>query len=252
MNAEGLINQPALWNGKDLKGTWHVTIKIDGVRALWIPSVDISVERNIPGAMSIPGWYSRAGKPLYNIPDPLPCVTAPFWHPGNDCELYLGSLKDSIRACRTKHLKPDTPRITHEHLYSLDPLDPRLDLGLVEDPTAEWLKSKLASVNAQGYEGLVLRQGDKWLKVKPTDNYDVLVLGMFEGTGKHKGRMGYLITHMGKVGTGFTDEEREDWWSRPEPDTLPTIEVECMHLTPDGKFRHPRFVRERFDKRADK
>lgn len=243
--------RPTNWNGKNLKGVWHVTIKIDGVRALWFPGA--------PGVK--PGWYSRAGKPLYNIPAPVPCVNHPFWHPGNDCELFLGSLKDTIRACRTQHLKPDTPRIREEHLYSLDPLDRRLDLGLVENPTADWINSRLATVNGQGFEGLVLRQGDKWLKVKPSDNYDVLVLSVHEGTGKHAGRMGFLRTHMGDVGTGFTDAEREAWWKfwltpypRSGPDRRPhkTIEVECMQLTPDGKFRHPRFVRERFDKIAER
>lgn len=239
--------QPKLWNGNDLTGAWHVTIKIDGVRALWVDGA----------------WQSRAGKPLLNIPHPVFATKTEMWWPGDDCELYLGSLADSVRACRTKHLKPDTPRITHEHLYSLDPIDKRLDLGLVKDPPAEWILSKLRTVNAQGFEGLVLRSGDTWLKVKPSDNFDVLVLDMEEGEGKHKGRMGKLITHMGAVGTGFTDEERQHWWNRRiqyrdgKPPHLPpglkfTIEVECMHLTPDGKFRHARFIRERFDKVADK
>nr|WP_283842052.1 hypothetical protein [Bradyrhizobium sp. KB893862 SZCCT0404] len=107
---------------------------------------------------------------------------------------------------------------------------------------------------AKGYEGLVLRQGDVWLKVKPTETYDVLVTGIIEGTGKHKGRMGALMTPMGKVGTGFSDAERVTFWNYcKEPDDGrgimgETIEVECMKLTDDGKFRHPRFVRVRPDK----
>ena len=61
--------------------------------------------------------------------------------------------------------------------------------------------------------------------------------------------MGALITEMGKVGTGFTDINRE-WWADPCRD-LPVpyiIEVECMGLTKNGKFRHPRFKRIRWDK----
>jgi len=49
---------------------------------------------------------------------------------------------------------------------------------------------------------------------------------------------------MGNVGTGLTDDQRRQFWAKPPL----TIEVECMELTPDGKFRHPRFKRERFDK----
>lgn len=245
------MNSPALWNGKDLKGTWHVTIKIDGVRALWVHDQPLSTS-----TMGIGHWESRAGKPLYNIPAPFISITTEQWWPGTDCELYLGSLKETIRACRTIRLKPDTPVIRREHLYSLDPLDKRLDLGLVENPTADWINSRLASVNGQGFEGLVLRQGDKWLKVKPHDTYDVRVLGVIEGNGKHKGRLGYIQTIMGDVGTGFSDTEREEIWHRLRHlqigDMNVTIEVECMQLTPDGKFRHARFIRERFDKIASR
>jgi ATP-dependent DNA ligase len=53
---------------------------------------------------------------------------------------------------------------------------------------------------------------------------------------------------MGKVGTGFSDAMRkEDWNSRIGE----FIEVECMQLTPDGKFRHPRFLKRRWDKNAN-
>jgi len=215
------------WNGKALKGTWKVTIKIDGVRALWKGD----------------HWESRATKPLYNIPTPPEGIT--------DCEVYLGSLRDSVRAVRTQHLKPDTPRVDITHLHSLDPLDPRLACRVYEAPTPEEIIELMDHVILQGYEGLVLRQGDRWLKVKPSENLDVLVLGMVEGTGKHAGRLGAVQTIKGDVGTGFTDPEREWMWNDKDEWIGRTIEVACMHLTPDGMFRHPRYVRERFDKIAE-
>ncbi len=49
-NAE--INRPRSWNGTRLAGDWLVTLKIDGVRAIW------NEEQ---------GWLSRANKPLYNM-----------------------------------------------------------------------------------------------------------------------------------------------------------------------------------------
>lgn len=239
------------WNGKDLKGTWEFTLKIDGVRALW------------DGAK----WVSRAGKPLYNIPDPIG-----FHIPEEGFEVYLTapgrSSKENYRAtieCVRAKTK-DRP-IPPSALYSLEPLDPRLYSGslgnistaspyLVDHPTADEIREALHRANRNGYEGLVLRQGDKWLKVKPVETYDVPVTGIIEGTGKHKGRMGALMTPMGKVGTGFTDKEREWWWTEAFAAPLGkiigapsyTIEVSCMQLTPDGKFRHPRFERIRYDK----
>lgn len=238
------------WNGKALPGEWEITYKIDGVRALWTSE----------------GWLSRANKPLYNVPTPVLTqfrdAKPPRWMPGSDCEVYLGNFRDTIRAVRTKKLKPDTPVIWPEHLFSLDPLDARLKAGTCKDLTPACIKATMKAAVRLGYEGLVLRQGDKWLKVKPEETHDVLVTGAVGGVGKHKGRLGALQTAKGDVGTGFTDKEREFFWAAhmsagvvagfaSEPLIGRTIEVSCMHFTPDGKFRHPRFVRMRPDKVAN-
>jgi ATP-dependent DNA ligase len=138
-------------------------------------------------------------------------------------------------------------------VYSLDPLDPRLDAGSIDSPSAYELNLLLYGVGEEGYEGLILRQGDKWLKVKPKNTADVFVIGFQWGTGKHSGKMGALITKYGKVGTGFSDADRL-WWSMMyELHGLPwltkqLIEVEYMEMTPYNKFRHPRFIRIREDK----
>lgn len=205
-----------LWNGEDLKGEWVASFKIDGVRALVLKGGEA---------------MSRNGKRLFGLSQLEP----------GDYEIFLGSWEDTVSAVRTQ----DTPPINPVHAYELDPLDNRLFYCIFLDPTAKQLNDHLRNVVAHGYEGLVLRQGNKWLKVKPTENYDVPVIEIQPGTGKHEGRMGALVTPMGKVGTGFTDAQRE------ELSTLPlgtVIEVECMQLTKGGKFRHPRFVRVRYDK----
>lgn len=202
------------WKGNDLKGDWLFCCKIDGVRAL--PSAD--------------GVVSRAGKPLYNLEG---IVTT-------DSEVFLGSWEDSVSAVRTQsHVLIDPAAV-----YSLEPLDPRLEIGYYQDPDAEYITEQMELVVMNGYEGLILRQGDVWLKVKPVETFDVEVVGTQAGTGKYTGKMGALLTPLGKVGTGFKDHERE-----PGIFSIgDIIEVSCMSLTPDGKFRHPRFVRHRVDK----
>lgn len=266
------------WNGKDLKGTWEVTLKIDGVRALFVTGQDGDTRDGL--------WMSRACKPLYNLPP---------WSMGmpRDCEVYLGNFRDTIRATRTRTLKTTskcslntcrckkglgphqegptcpkweeaTPLIAKEHLYSLDPRDDRLEYGHMTNPKAASIREIMEGAVKDGYEGLVLRQKDKasgnerWLKVKPEETHDVLITGAFEGKGKHVGRLGGLITAKGEVGTGFTDQDREDLWDMWTGNGYDgsclvgtTIEVSCMHFTPDGKFRHPRFIRMRPDKVAD-
>ncbi|KRR26214.1 hypothetical protein CQ14_21300 [Bradyrhizobium lablabi] len=220
------INKPIPWNGKALDGVWSVTFKVDGVRAVYDGR----------------GWFSRAGKPLYNIP--------PWIGGARDCEVFVNSFRDTIRATRTVRWKSNTPPIRHEHLFGLDILDPRLDNGTLHDPTAQEIRAALEGARTLGFEGLVLRQGDCWLKVKPEETYDVEITGFVEGRGKHGGRLGLVTTPLGDVGSGFSDEQRTALWADAQAGTLvgQVIEVSCMMLTAAGMFRHPRFVRMRPDK----
>lgn len=219
------------WKGNDLSGTWEITLKIDGARML----------RDAEG-----NPVSRAGKPLYNLEGIPKEIT--------DAEIYDTNWESSMSLVRSS--KNGTP-VPLEKVYSLDPLDPRLHLGYFNNhATASEIEKFMQHQVALGYEGLILRQGNKWLKVKPKETADVYVTGYQAGTGKHEGRMGALLTNYGKIGTGFSDADRE-WWQatydkNPECFTSekPTylIEVEYMELTSGGKFRHPRFIRIRDDK----
>lgn len=207
------MNKPKLYTGGDLNGLWEFTYKIDGVRALRIDGQVVS----------------RARKPLYNLDG---CDFT-------DAEVFFGNWENSVSAVRTQGGNP----VPQENVYQLDPLDPRLVLGSWENPTEEFILSVMRQAILDGYEGLVLRQESTWLKVKPKETYDVPVTGIQPGTGKHSGRMGALLTPKGKVGTGFSDAQR----SALMDCVGCIIEVECMSLTPHGKFRHPRFIRVRED-----
>lgn len=225
------INHPRSWNGKALTGDWIVTLKVDGVRAIWHDEK---------------GWMSRANKPLYNIP---------AWREGRprDCEVFVNNFRDTIRATRTKAARADTPPIDSQDLYGLAPLDARLHWGTITNPTPTDIRTLLDRANELGYEGVVLRNGSDWVKVKPFETFDVCVLDSSEGTGKHRGRLGFVTTPRGAVGAGFTDSEREVLWAEANAGRLvgQVIEVTCMQLTDHGNFRHPVFIRMRPDKLID-
>ena len=62
------------------------------------------------------------------------------------------------------------------------------------------------------------------LKVKVMQDADLKIIDVYEGTGKNKGKLGGIIiefiykdnTYRCECGSGFSDDERIDYWSNPE------------------------------------
>ena len=79
---------------------------------------------------------------------------------------------------------------------------------------------------------------------------DLRAVDWFWGNGKHSGRAGGIVVEYRgvktQVGTGFSDQEREDIADNGAIDVI--AEIEFMELTEDGKLREPRFKGWRFDK----
>jgi len=123
----------------------------------------------------------------------------------------------------------------------------------------------------EGYDGVILRdpgavyrvglaRNGEIVKVKPTLTLDLQVVGINSGEGKHAGTMGALIvSYRGvwtRVGTGFSDAERAEWYARwkcgklftRENGKMRIVEVEAMAVTDAGALREPRYKGERFDK----
>lgn len=206
------------WDRTNLSGDWLFTYKVDGVRAL------------VKGGIAL----SRSNKPLHGLKH----------LPDGDYEIFHKDWETSVSLVRTH----STEMIPVSAAYRLIPIDGRLKIMVVTDPTAAYIEKEMRRAVAYGYEGLVLRQGDVWLKVKPSETYDVRIKGFIEGKGKNSGKLGAFITDRGRVGTGFTDSDRSQYWGQQHDLEGAYIEVECMGLTPSGKFRHPRFKRMRWDK----
>ena len=196
-----------------------ITTKIDGVKAIWDGDK----------------WVSRAGKPLYNLPKRITKNHLEF-------EVFLGDFSKSISAVRTHVGKEVQPH----HLYQLQPIiDARLVVASRTTINNEEVREYAANAYQQGYEGLVLYSYEGIFKVKRSFTEDIPIRGIREGRGKYKKKLGAFITDKGKIGTGFTDAQRKEYFN---PQLIGSIiEVSCMELTASGKFRHPRFVRLRED-----
>lgn len=126
------------------------------------------------------------------------------------------------------------------------------------------LHDYFAEAISAGYEGIMIKdvrafyetkRTKAWLKKKPTATFDLTVVGVEGGTGRNMGRLGALVCEgedddkmiRVNVGSGFSDELREDIWSTREVMVGQVVEVMADAVTQnqDGSYslRFPRFVR---------
>ena len=115
-----------------------------------------------------------------------------------------------------------------------------------------------------GLEGIMIKNLDapyeckrssSWMKWKPVITVDLNIVGVEEGTGRNKGRLGAFICEgvddgrdiRVNVGSGLTDDNRIDYWANRNIIIGDIVEVAADAVTQnqDGTYslRFPRFVR---------
>ena len=113
---------------------------------------------------------------------------------------------------------------------------------------------------AGGYEGIMIKDPNapyeckrtaSWLKLKPFIEVSLTVVATEEGTGKNVGKMGALVCEGvddGKairvnVGSGFTDEQRDEFWSCKVDGHIVEVRADAVTQNQDGTYslRFPRF-----------
>jgi DNA ligase-1 len=239
-------------NDIDLAG-WWMSEKLDGVRAYWDGKQFYSRQGNLFHA---PDWFI-AGLP-----------TAPL-----DGELWLArkSFQRTLSIVRRQDksdLWKELSFLVFDAPAQKDPFERRLEF--IKETLADkklsqvvahvhiqcrdlkHLRTELTRVENLGGEGLMLRQpGSKYeagrsatlLKVKTFHDAEACVLEHIPGAGRHKGRLGALLVQLSEgtkfsVGTGFTDNQREN-----PPPVGSTITFRYQELTDGGVPRFPSFVR---------
>jgi DNA ligase-1 len=114
----------------------------------------------------------------------------------------------------------------------------------------------------KGFEGIMIKDPNapyeckrsvSWLKQKPFIEVSLTVKETEEGTGRNVGKMGALVCE-GKedgklikvnVGSGFTDEDRDEFWSCKVDGQVVEVRADAITQNQDGTYslRFPRFLR---------
>jgi len=239
------------WTGREDPSDFWISEKLDGVRAIWDGS----------------NFWSRTGKPFF----------APQWFKDSlpntvlDGELFAGRglFRDTVATVRRAYpadaqwrkityMVFDAPQVQGTFEERVEYINKH-----VQGPHARAVRQRpcgshddLArthrALRRKGAEGIMLRRkgslyepkrSSTLLKLKDFHDSEARITGYQQGTGKHRGRLGaYHVTLMGsgvqfKVGTGLTDEHRED--------PLPiggVVTVRYQELTPAGVPRFPVFI----------
>ena len=91
------------------------------------------------------------------------------------------------------------------------------------------------------------------IKVKKFYTYDLRVTGVEEGTGRNSGKLGAVIVDFRgnnvRVGSGFNDDQRVNYWQHPELIIGRVIEVKYKEVTRNKQgtesLQFPVFIRVR-------
>ena len=221
------------WDGSAGLPGWALSEKLDGQRCLWDGKGGLwsrtghevygppSLVAELPDGTSLDGelWLGRGQfQTLMTISrrtDRNEGAWAPVEFVVFDAPAASGGIFDRLAAARMA--LASVPRASGAPPARVRVLEHEPCKG------AAHIRSKLQEVVAMGGEGLVARHPSAAhrpgrtpdiLKVKESKDDEAIVSGHEPGKGKHTGRMGALMCRLRngkafKVGTGFTDAERE-------------------------------------------
>lgn len=185
-------------------------------------------------------------------------------------EFRLG--KSTMGQKRRKKLLDSMKPLLNKASGKINPID-YIEVDLDTDAGQSTFKDYNKAALAAKLEGIMIKDPDAiyeckrsvaWLKQKPFIEVSLTIIGYEEGTGRNIGKLGAWIASGiddGKlitvnVGSGFTDDQRAEYWLHRDECLKQIIEVRADAITQnqDGSYslRFPRFLRFRGFKPGEK
>lgn len=228
----GIVKNGKMWSrsGKEIKGMDHI---VDYLTEKY-PMTDFDGEIMIPGK----GFDSTSG--LIRNTEPVPNAIYNIFDTQNKYQTMAERTADLSCLHECNFVK-----IIEKVL-----VEGELELTKLHNNLLE-----------QGYEGTVVydpksmyedKRSYDWMRIVPIKSEDCKVIGFEEGKGRLAGTLGKIIVDFKgkscKVGTGFSDLQRNDIWFNQEKYINVIAECEYKELSKNGIMRQPRFKGFRYDK----
>lgn len=234
---------------------WWVSEKLDGVRGIWTGTEMLSRSGR---TINLPGWFTDSF-PDFALDGELWIGRGRFHETaGIVHQIDAGDAWRKVTYCifDVPHdIKPFEQRIAMAAVWFQK--HPSGHVRIVEQtrcPSNAALLALLDKTEKNGGEGLMIRRpGSLYargrsrdiLKMKSFHDTEAVVVGHIAGKGKHRGRLGSLLVELPsgirfKIGTGFTDRQRED-----PPPVGSTITFKYKERNPSGIPRFASFLRVR-------
>ncbi len=240
-------------NDIDIQAYW-ISEKLDGIRAYWTGS-ELLTRRG--KRISAPQWFTQslpdtaiegelwAGRGKFALVQNTVLDTVPGDAAWRNIRFMLFDLPGHLEMYRDRYarLRQMVDAIAEPHI--------RL-VSHTQIPSYSWLEEKLAILEKEGAEGLMLRKIDSLyrpgrnndlIKLKTYQEAEALVIGYKNGKGKYTGQVGSLLARTAEgrvfyIGSGLTDALR-----KTPPEIGATITYRHNGFTASGLPRFARFMR---------
>lgn len=252
---------------------WLVSPKLDGVRCIYLPSrglISRSQKVTYVGFDAIESYCN-----LVCSEKNLTFIDGELYIPGEQFDVISGIVRKS------KNYDPVQKARVEFRVFAIG-TDPHQRAGLMADKLEGYFPQSNDRVKAiyqkiifnsplsvqqeledtrnsgRSSEGIMLRnpnsvyaagRSNDLLKVKNFTRSTLICTGFVKGKGKYAGSLGAIEVQLAsdrrvtaRVGTGFTDVERQNIWANQVSFLGRELEGIYLGITPGGKLRHPVFV----------
>lgn len=254
---------------------WWSSPKLDGIRCLFLPSQGLlsrTLKQKFVGLDHIENLCNQINGG-FNI------IDGELYIPGEKFDIISGIVRDRTNYNLQQKQRVQFHifalwsattawQDTDEMVNSIPAILPQNQSIIVpvpyvfveNNPIAIQAQNQFNRDNGFSLEGTMLRHQDiayfqgrsnHLLKVKNFEKGLFTVVGFSKGTGKYSASLGKLLIEgevngvkvTAKVGTGFTDGERQEVWNNQTRFLNRKVEVIYLGVTPKSSLRHPVFSR---------